>query len=453
MRGLFLLEQSAMKLNTKVKPTPVWTHEGAPAYRLQAIGELRRTVLACLLWESGFYESGEAVAGRIKRLIPMCDPAEVADLAIRAREEHRLRHVPLLLVRELARYADRCPASLISNTLCRIIQRADELSEFLALYWADGRQPISKQVKKGLAQAFRKFDQYSLAKYNRDSVVKLRDVLFLIHAAPKDKAQAAFWKQLVNGTLAPPDTWEVALSAGGDKKVVFERLLTEGTLGYLALLRNLRNMQQAHVNTDLIFTALRAGAERSKALPFRFISAARAVPMWEAQLDEAMQLATTGLPRLHGKTVVLVDVSGSMKEPLSTKSDLSRFDAAAALAVLVRGICSEVRIFRFNAGTYEVPARKGMALVDALGRPSGGTMLGQAVVAVRAACPDMDRLIVFTDEQSSDPVGPPGCQGYMINVATDQNGVGYGDWWTRINGFSESVVNYIVELEKPEVEV
>jgi hypothetical protein len=80
-------------------------------------------------------------------------------------------------------------------------------------------------------------------------------------------------------------------------------------------------------------------------------------------------------------------------------------------------------------------------------------MLGQAVVAVRAACPDMDRLIVFTDEQSSDPVGPPGCQGYMINVATDQNGVGYGDWWTRINGFSESVVNYIVELEKPEVEV
>lgn len=433
-----------MKINTK--PAVIRTHEGAPAHRASSIDELRRTVLACLLWESGFYESGEAVADRIKRLVPLCEPTEVAELAIKAREEQHLRHVPLLLVRELARDSSRCPAGLISNTLCRIIQRADELAEFLALYWSDKRQPLSKQVKKGLALAFGKFGEYALAKYNRDSVVKLRDVLFLSHAKPKDEAQAALWKRLIEGTLATPDTWEVALSAGGDKKEVFERLLSEGKLGYLALLRNLRNMQQAHVNTDLIFTALRDGARRSKALPFRFIAAARAAPEWEAQLDEAMQLATAELPQLPGNTVVLVDASGSMSFPLSAKSDLSRLDAAAALAVLVRGICSEVRIFRFNAGTYEVPARKGMALVDALGRPSGGTMLGQAVVAVRAACPDMDRLIVITDEQSSDFVGAPGCRGYMINVATDQNGVRYGDW-TRINGFSESVVNYISEIE------
>ena len=433
-----------MKINTK--PAVIRTHEGAPARRISPIDELRRTTLACLLWESGFYESGEAVAERIKRLVPLCDPIDVADLAIKAREEQNLRHVPLLLVRELARDSSRCPTGLISNTLYRVIQRADELAEFMALYWADKRQPLSKQVKKGLALAFGKFSEYALAKYNRDSVVKLRDVLFLSHAKPKDENQAALWKRLAEGTLATPDTWEVALSAGGDKKEVFERLLAEGKLGYLALLRNLRNMQQANVRIDLIFTALRDGAKWSRALPFRFLAAARAVPAWEAQLDEAMQLATAGLPKLPGKTVVLVDTSGSMIQSLSAKSDLTRFDAAAALAVLVRGICSEVRIFRFNAGTYEVPARKGMALVDALGRPSGGTMLGQAVAAVRAACHGMDRLIVITDEQSSDFVGAPGCRGYMINVATDQNGVWYGDW-TRINGFSESVVSYISEIE------
>ena len=222
--------------------------------------------------------------------------------------------------------------------------------------------------------------------------------------------------------------------------------MSEGKLGYLALLRNLRNMQQANVNTDLIFTALRDGAKWSRAIPFRFLAAARAVPAWEAQLDEAMQLATSELPKLPGNTVVLVDASGSMRCPLSAKSDLSRLDAAAALAVLIRGVCSDVRVFRFNDRIREVPARKGMALVGALGRPEGGTMLGQAVIDVRRACHDIDRLIVVTDEQSADRVGNPGCLGYMINVASNKNGVGYGDW-IHIDGFSESVVSYISEIE------
>ena len=128
-----------MKINTK--PAVIGTHEGAPARRISPIDELRRTTLACLLWESGFYESGEAVAERIKRLVPLCDPIDVADLAIKAREEQNLRHVPLLLVREPARDSSRCPTGLISNTLYRVIQRADELAEFMALYWADKRQP------------------------------------------------------------------------------------------------------------------------------------------------------------------------------------------------------------------------------------------------------------------------------------------------------------------------
>ena len=133
-----------------------------------------------------------------------------------------------------------------------------------------------------------------------------------------------------------------------------------------------------------------------------------------------MQLATAGLPKLSGKTVVLVDTSGSMSSQLSAKSDLSRFDAAAALAVLIRGVCSDVRVFRFNDSIREVPDRKGMALVDALGMPGGGTMLGQAVIDVRRACHGMDRLIVVTDEQSADRVGNPGCLGYMINVASNK---------------------------------
>ena len=198
-----------MKINTA--PKPKFTHEGAKASHIKPCDELRRTIMACMLWEDGFYESGEDVGMRIKRLVPLCNPYDVADMAIEAREKQRLRHAPLLLVRELARDPQRCADGLIAGTLCRIIQRADELSEFLAMYWSEGRKPLSKQVKKGLARAFGKFNEYQLAKYNRDAIVKLRDVLFMVHAKPNDEAQAALWKRLADGKLATPDTWEVAL--------------------------------------------------------------------------------------------------------------------------------------------------------------------------------------------------------------------------------------------------
>src|SRR6202012_4189498 len=150
-----------------------------------------------------------------------------------------------------------------------------------------GRQPLSAQVKKGLAAAFRKFDAYALAKYNRDNPVKLRDVLFLAHAKPRDQEQAEVWKQLAANELASPDTWEVALSAGADKRETFERLLRENKLGALALLRNLRNMAASGVEESLVKNALRE-LNASRVLPFRFIAAERYAPQWEAELEAAM---------------------------------------------------------------------------------------------------------------------------------------------------------------------
>ena len=103
----------------------------------------------------------------------------------------------------------------MAETLARVIQRADELAEFVAIYWAQGREPLSAQVKKGLAAAFPKFDEYALAKYDRAGAVRLRDVLFLCTRVRVDEAQAALWKRLAENELATPDTWEVALSAAG----------------------------------------------------------------------------------------------------------------------------------------------------------------------------------------------------------------------------------------------
>src|SRR6185369_12747391 len=185
-----------------------------------------------------------------------------------------------------------------------------------AIYWADGRTPLAASVKKGLAAAFTSFDEYALAKYDRSGPVKLRDVLFLCHARPRDAAQAELWKRLAAGELATPDTWEVALSSGGDKRAHWERLLVEGRLGALALLRNLRNMKDAGVSEDYIAAALET-VRTDRVLPFRFLAAARYAPQWEPNLERAMFRSLEGAPKLAGRTVLLVDVSGSMVAPLS----------------------------------------------------------------------------------------------------------------------------------------
>ena len=132
------------------------THEGAAARDISPELELRRSVLACLLWECQFYEDGVEIAGRIAELVPKVAAEQVAALALEAREKMKLRHAPLLLVREMARHATHRP--LVAETLALVIQRADELAEFVAIYWKDGRVPLSAQVKKGLGAAFPKFD-------------------------------------------------------------------------------------------------------------------------------------------------------------------------------------------------------------------------------------------------------------------------------------------------------
>lgn len=164
------------------------THEGTPARHISPELQLRRSVLACLLWEKQFYEDGVEIAQRITQLVPKVAAETVAALAVEARAQMKLRHAPLLLVREMARHQTH--RRLVADTLASVIQRADELTEFVAIYWMDGRVPLSGQVKKGLAAAFPRFDEYALAKYDRGGPVKLRDVLFLSHAKPRDAAQA-----------------------------------------------------------------------------------------------------------------------------------------------------------------------------------------------------------------------------------------------------------------------
>ena len=418
------------------------THEGAPAARLSPLETLRRSVLACLLWEDMFYEAGEHIAERIGRLAREVRPEDVVALAIEARERLKLRHAPLWLCRALA----RARSPLVAATLERVIQRPDELAEFLALYWAGGKQPIAAAAKRGLAAAFRKFDAYQLAKYDRRGMaVKLRDVMFLVHPKPSDEEQAATWQALAEGTLAAPDTWEVALSGGADKKETWQRLLAERKLGALALLRNLRNLRKAGVDLALVRDAL-ATMNVARILPFRFIAAARYAPELEPELEQAMFRAAAELPKLPGRTALVVDHSGSMTgAPVSRRSELDRFEAASALAILAREQCEDVVVIVFGTNAALVPPRRGFALRDALAQGPGGATNTETAKQL-ADREGYDRIVIITDEQSHQSLSPPKGRGYVVNVAPYENGIGYGEW-THIDGWSEAVLSYVAAAE------
>ncbi len=429
-------------VNKKSETGRILTHEGAIAKRITPLQELERSIMACLLWENTFYESGEDIAQRIADLVAQVPALEVDKLARRARDEMYLRHAPLWLARNLARQGYTGLASLLEH----IIQRPDELTEFLAIYWKDGREKLSAQVKKGLARAFVKFNEYQLAKYNRDGAVKLRDVLFLCHAKPKNEEQAELWKRLVDKTLTAPDTWEVSLSAGKDKKETFTRLLSEKKLGGLALLRNLRNMQESGVDSALIRSSLET-VRTEKILPFRFIAAAKYAPQYEDTLEQAMMRNLSEMPKLSGKTALVIDNSGSMHgAPVSAKSDMDRADAACALAILLREICEDVTVIGFGTTAKVIAPRHGFALAEAIqAGPGGGTNTDTALGLAFSQNPD--RIIVVTDEQSHQTIAGPGnTRGYFINVATDRNGIGYGQW-IHVDGWSEAIVRYIQAIE------
>ena len=165
-------------MRTNIKQVQYTTnHEGTKVRAISDLMQLKRLVLASMLWEDQFYCDGKTSAQLMQELVQRVDSTQVAELAVQARQEQQLRHVPLFLARELARIG-----KLEADTLVEVIQRADEISEFLSIYWKEGKTAIAKQVKKGLAVALNKFNEYQLAKWDKNSAaIRLRDEIGRAH--------------------------------------------------------------------------------------------------------------------------------------------------------------------------------------------------------------------------------------------------------------------------------
>lgn len=435
-----------------------------PVKRITPENTLMRLTLAHMLFEDQFYVDGKSSANVLTSAIKAANPAFAMSLAKTARKQYKLRHVPLLILRELIR-----TGNAKAEDIAEVISRPDEMGELLALYNKDKKQPLSHQMKKGLALAFGKFNEYSLAKNDKNSAAySVRDVMFMVRPKPANEAQEALYKRIADKQMVTPDTWETELSAGANKKATFERLMSENKLYALAFLRNLRNMTQAGIKSEVICDYAKT-LNVDNVLPFRYIAAARIVPEFEDMLEEMMFRSTATINKIKGRTILVVDVSGSMHAAISGKSDLNRLDAACALAILAREICEEVVIYATAGDDYSrkhatmlIPPRRGFALADYIKSGDvqakiggGGIFLLQCMDYIDSKeTSKPERVIVFTDEQDTGGRGfePDKAKllskdkNYILNVGAYQNGVNSGKWET-ITGFSEAVFDYIKAVE------
>ena len=432
-----------MKFNQVSKgKNQVLNYEDAPAYRLSPEWELYTLVVTSSLSDK-FYEAASDRLRRMRDLISKNDPQFVARLAIYAREKMNLRSVPLVLAVELAKV--HSGDALVSQMTERIIQRADEITELLAYYQMANERAetkklnrLSKQLQAGLQNAFNKFDEYQFAKYNRQTEIKLRDALFLVHPKAKDSEQQLIFNKIVEDTLQTPYTWETELSALGQnkfetedaKKEAFkhkwEALIDSGKVGYMALLRNLRNILQSevlpnHINNVCATISAKEKVLQSKQLPFRFLAAYRELSGINSgyasqvmnALEDAVKAAAENIAGFNETTKVLVacDVSGSMQQPISPKSSVQNYDIGLMLGMLLKSRCKNVvsGIFGDTWKIVNLPDSGVLSNVDAfykregeVGYSTNGYLVIKDLIEQNKV---MDKIMIFTDCQLWDSSG------------------------------------------------
>ena len=427
-----------MKFNfafkSKVKETV--NYEGAKAFVLTPQLELYTAVATAGLSDQ-FYEKAADKMQRMRELIAKNDAAFVAKLAIYAREQMYLRSIPLVLAVELAK--QQSGNDVVGKLTNRVVQRADEITELLAYYAiANGRTEVkklnklSKQLQKGLAAAFNKFDEYQFAKYNRDAVVKLKDALFLVHPKAKDEAQQALFNKIVKDELQVAYTWETELSALGQQKydtaelkkaavkAKWEELIFSNKVGYMATMRNLRNILEAEVSKEALekvcaYIANEKAVANSKQLPFRFLAAYRELKELNNGrvgnvLDALEQAVLYSAANIAGyddntKVVIAADVSGSMQKAISAKSKVQNYDIGLMLAMLLKNRCANAitGMFGDTWKVINVPNRNILANVLEFHRREGEvgySTNGHLVIKdLLQRNQVVDKVMVFTDCQ------------------------------------------------------
>lgn len=430
---------------------------GGTGFKMTPEMELYACTCASILTPQYYTPNTNDQINKIKTLIRKCDPVFVAQLAVYARTQMNLRTIPMVLTVELA----KCHKgdNLLRRLAGKVISRADEITELLSYYVkANSLVPkfveakgghnvekkvykLSNQLRKGVADAFFKFDEYQFAKYNRNGEIKLRDALFLTHPKPRTEAQKVLFEKIAQDNLSTPYTWETQLSKAGqegkDKKAVWEELIQSGKIGYMAMIRNLRNFLDVGVSEIWLNKVADRIADpdevrKSKQFPFRFLSAYRSIgggpsgryaywgdesqlsshenlftPILLEALEKAVLVSIENIPMLANNAVlVATDVSGSMQSTISEKSTIQNYDIGALLGMLVQArvpnsvagmfgdnwkVLTEEKVENVLAATNEIHSREGSVGYGTHGYKVLTWALNQKRV--------FDRIFFFTDGQ------------------------------------------------------
>lgn len=459
-----------MKFNLKFghKAKGTINYEGEKAFVPGPQLELYTAVVNASLSDQ-FYEKAGDKLERLRTLIAKNDPVFVAQLAVYAREQMHLRSIPLVLAVELAK--QQSGNAIVGKLANRVVQRADEITELLAYYaLANERNEVkklnklSKQLQKGLADAFNKFDEYQFAKYNREAAVKLKDALFLVHPKAKNEAQQVLFNKIVKDELQVPYTWEVELSRLGQHKFEtpelkqaafrgkWEELVLSNKVGYMAILRNLRNILEAEVSKEALnkvceYIGDAKAVANSKQLPFRFLSAyrelkgvnnGRVAKVLDA-LEQAVMHSAANIAGYDEDTKVLIaaDVSGSMQKPVSAKSKVLHFDIGLMLAMLLQGRCQHVVTGMFGDTWKVVNVSKKNILASVqefynregeVGYSTNGYLVIEDLLKRKKA---VDKIMMFTD-----------CQLWNSN----HNGVNIAALWKEYKKIAPAAKLYLFDL-------
>lgn len=367
---------------------------------------------ACLLLTSflkdQFYRSEAETVTRLRSLLAGSDPRFAAKTAIYARHEFGMRSITHFVAAELARTVkgERWTAAFFD----RVVRRADDVTEILACYLAQHKKPVPNALKRGLGRALGRFDEYTLAKYRQSGAsLSLVDAVNLLH--PKHTEALG---KLVNGTLPVAETWETKLTRAGQieggeeavadaKTAQWEALVRERKLGYMALVRNLRNILTAApaVIPEVCIQLRNADAiKRSLMFPHRFlmaleivrgISGAESHAVMEA-LHDAVELSLSNVPRFDGRTLVVLDSSGSMS---GKPAEIGSLFAATLLKA--NGANADFMLFSDDASYVNVSSRDSlMTIAKSIPFISGGTNFHS--IFARAAR-GYDRVVILSDMQ------------------------------------------------------
>jgi len=394
---------------------------GGEAYVMNPKLQLASLLLTSFAQDQ-YYRSAKQTFQELIELLPQVEPIFAAKAAVYARTQFGMRSITHVLAAELAAQLSGQPWA--KDFYNKIIFRPDDMLEILAYFNTKSGKQLPNAMKKGFAKAFDRFDSYQLAKYRGENrAYKLVDVVNLVHPTPTDRNAEAL-KALVADTLRATQTWETKLTQAGQnaesdaektelKAAAWTELLQSNKLGYFALLRNLRNMlEQAPELTNTICQKLtnRTQIKKSLVLPFQYLTAMDAlqevastistklVRQVQKALNEALELALDNVPTFAGRTLIVLDDSGSMTTVSGKKKPPIEIGAIFA-AVLYQSNDADLMRFSDDASYVskyfsDAPVSIAKQLIE--GARSAGTNFHAIFQKANKA---YDRVIILSDMQ------------------------------------------------------